>query len=156
MSFEDKLKNAINRGRDQGRSKQDARRQAEMSAEARKDLYNQYRLELCDYIEVHMNQVVNLVPGFRYETQYGDRGWGGAISRDDVMRGGNFYSRLEVTVRPFAADMNLLAIVGRGTIRNQESLNWNHFADLLEVDLAGFKERIDGWIVEYVERFSDS
>ncbi len=154
MSFEDQLKKAITRGSRSNEQAKEAERLKKLSQEELKNIYNGFRLQLSEHIEQNLEKVVNLIPGFRYETVYGERGWGGAISRDDVLRGGTFYSRLEITVRPFS-DANLLAIIGRGTIRNRELLSWNHFSELENVQLNSFIEQIDSWILQYVEQFSN-
>ncbi|MEZ6094653.1 MAG: hypothetical protein R3C03_10520 [Pirellulaceae bacterium] len=153
MSFEEQIRNAINRGKQRGDQQREAERAAEMSLEERKNLHGRYRLNLCDHIEKNLEQVTHMIPGFKYETVYGDRGWGGAISRDDVLRGGTFYSRLEITVRPLT-EQNLLTIIGRGTVRNKEVFNWNHFAEIQEVDDETFQKQVDLWIIQYVEMFS--
>ncbi|MCP4478722.1 MAG: hypothetical protein GY818_11585, partial [Planctomycetaceae bacterium] len=97
-------------------------------------------------------------PGFEYETIYGDRGWGGAVARDDITRAatgksGSFFSRLELTVRPLN-EFNVVNITGKGTIQNKEVFNWNYFKDIPETDRDEFAEKIDTWILQYAEQFA--
>ena len=58
-------------------------------------------------------------------------------------------------VRP-PGEYGLLTIVGRGTVKNREVLNWNHFAEIPDVNTSAFKKLMDGWILQYVEMFSGS
>src|SRR5262249_30089527 len=103
MDFQQRLEKAIQRG--QRSHDADARAKAEqaMGEEGLKRLHSQYRLELSDHIEQCMRQLPQHFPGFRFETLVGTRGWGAAISRDDLHlsegRRENLFSRLEVVVR---------------------------------------------------------
>lgn len=153
MSFEDQLKRAIGRGKDKSLQAKAAERARALSQEEIRNLHNKHRLEVCDHIEETLKKVGHHIPGFQYETIYGERGWGGAISRDDIQRGGSFYSRLEITVRPLT-EFNLLNVTGKGTIRNRELLNWNYFSEIADVNLALFNEQIDAWVLQYVEKFA--
>jgi hypothetical protein len=153
MSFEEQLKIAIVRGQEFGQLAKDAERARALSQEEIKNRHNSFRLELSDFIEEQLKKVSQHIPGFEYETLYGDRGWGGALARDDIMRGGSYYSRLEITVRPLS-EFNLLNIMGKGTIRNRELLNWNYFTEIADVNLGIFREQMDLWILQYVEKFS--
>ena len=99
-----------------------------------------------------------IFPGFEYETQYGSRGWGGAIHRNDLDRGadgraGSFFSRLELTVRP-QNEYNVVNIAGKGTIRDKELFTWNHFVDLVDAETEDFHQRLDAWMVQYAEQFA--
>jgi hypothetical protein len=69
------------------------------------------------------------------------------------MRGGSFYSRLELVVRPLN-QFNVVNISGKGTVKNREIANWNHFQEIEQVDLAEFKSKIDSWILNYAEHFA--
>ncbi len=92
-------------------------------------------------------------PGFRYESLSGDRGWGAGISRDDVRRGGNSFSRLEVAIRPFSSS-HVVELTAKGTISNKEIFNRTHIQRIWEVDLASYRQMIDLWIIEYAERYA--
>jgi hypothetical protein len=153
MDFDKRLQEAISRGQRQHVAKsQDAARQAVSEEELRR-LHSQYRLELSEHIEQAVRRLPDHFPGFRYESLSGDRGWGAGISRDDVRRGGNSFSRLEVAVRPFASSQ-VLELTAKGTIANKEIFNRTHFQRVWEVDLAGFRQMVDLWIIEYAERYA--
>ena len=105
MDFEDKLEQAIQRGQNRSTAKTNARKKDELSKEAIRNRFNELRLNLSDHIEQGLKKIANHFPGFDYETIYGSKGWGGAISRNDLDRGpdgkaGSFFSRVEMTVRP--------------------------------------------------------
>jgi hypothetical protein len=115
-------------------------------------------LQLSEHIEKCVRQVPNYFPGFRYETLYGERGWGAACSRDDLRVTGegrrkNDYSRLEMTVRP-TTSASVLDLAAKGTIRNKEVFNRNYFEKLPDIDLDKFLELIDLWILEYAELYA--
>ena len=103
MNFEDRLKAAVVRG--QKRSDSVAREAAAraLTEEDFRRLHGQLRLALSEQIESCLHRLPNYFPGFRYETIFGERGWGGACWREDLRleRGvrSNEYSRLEITVR---------------------------------------------------------
>ena len=110
-----------------------------MGEEELKRLHSQYRLELSEHIEqCHAAACRSIFPGFRYETLVGTRGWGAAISRDDLSlsagRRENSFSRLEVVVRPFASS-HVLELAAKGTIRNKEIFNRNQYQMLSHVDI---------------------
>lgn len=158
MSFDDQLKKAISRGQQQGSDRREHEEQETLSADALKNRHNEFRLKLSEHVENAVRKLEEHFPGFRFETLYGDRGWGGAVSRDDITRGktgrsGSFYSRLEVTVRPLS-EFNVLNITGKGTIHNKEVFSWNFFKEIPEVSLEEFKEKVDSWILVYAEKFA--
>jgi hypothetical protein len=159
MSFEDRLQKAIQRGkrRSHAREKEEAARA--MSQEELKRLHSSYRLQLSEQIEKCVKQLPNYFPGFRFETIYGDRGWGGACSRDDLRVSGqrrreNTYSRLEITVRPYSPNLDVIELVGKGTIRNKEVFNRNFFDRIEEADPEKFAELVNVWVLEYAELFA--
>ena len=104
-----------------------------------------------------MKQLPQHFPGFRYETLVDSSGWGAAISRDDLSviygRRENFFSRLEMLVRPFATS-HVLELVAKGTIRNKEVYHRNQYQMLTHVDMASFRDLIDRWILEYAELYA--
>ena len=152
--FDDMLNSAIQRGKQQGKKSSQAKAEQKMSKEEIKRLHSKYRLHLSDVIEEKMQQLPNHFPGFQYETVYGDRGWGAACHRDDVGRGRrDFYSRLELTVRPLG-EFEVLDISVRGTIKNKEVMQRNFFQELEEVDMDRFEETLQNWILSYAEQFS--
>ena len=97
-------------------------------------------------------------PGFQYETLYGERGWGGGCSRDDLRvspgaKRRSDYSRLEITVRPFSP-LHVLELSAKGTIRNKEVFNRTHFEQIEDVDATKFLELVDQWVLEYAELYA--
>lgn len=152
--FDELLSSAIQKGRQQGKKSTEEATNQKLSQEEVKRLHSKYRLHLSDVIEKRMAQLPNHFPGFQYETVYGERGWGAACHRNDVGRGRrDYYSRLEMTVRPFG-EFDVLDITVRGTIKNKEVMQRNFFQELDEVDLARFEETIQNWILSYAEQFS--
>jgi hypothetical protein len=153
MDFEEQLKQAISRGQERAQTERAAGQTRQLSAEELRRHHTEYRLGLSDHIEAGLRKLAAHFPGFEYETVYGERGWGGAIKRDDLMRGGSFYSRLEIVVRPLN-QYQVVNITGKGTIRNREIASWNHYAEIEQVDLPDFKSRIDHWMLNYAELFA--
>ena len=158
MDFESKLEKAIQRGQERNSSDAEQRRQKELTKEDLRNRHNQFRLELSDHIEKGLKQLDGHFPGFSYETIYGEKGWGGALSRNDLTRGkdgraGSFFSRIETTVRP-QSEYNVVNIAGKGTVFDKEYCNWNHYEDLNVADAKAFEAIIDKWILEYAEQFA--
>jgi hypothetical protein len=157
MTFDDRLKQAIERGHQ--RSETLARQAAAkaLTEEEYRRLHSKLRLSLSEHIESCLKRLPNYFPGFQYETMYGDRGWGGACFRDDLVltRGarGTNYSRLEVTIRPYSS-VHVLDLAAKGTIRNREAFNRNYFEELATADEAKFGDLIDAWVLEYAEQYS--
>jgi hypothetical protein len=157
MSFDDQLRQAIERGHRLGDAlARDAAAQA-MTEEEYRRLHSQLRLALSDHIESCVQRLPNFFPGFQYETMYGDRGWGGACFREDLrlLRGvrTNEYSRLEITVRPYST-AHVLDLAARGTIRNREVFNRNFFEELEAANQQKFFDLIDAWVLEYAELYA--
>lgn len=157
MDFKDRLERAIQRG--QRSSDEEARARAEQatSEEEFRRLHSQFRLELSEHIEQCLRELGRHFPGFRYETMVGDRGWGGAINRDDFSlvegRRSNLFSRLELVVRPFTAS-HVLDLNAKGTIRNRELFSRAQYQRLSEVDLQLMTDSIDRWVLEYAELYA--
>jgi hypothetical protein len=157
MDFEKRLQRAVERGQQAHDDK--ARRQAReaVNEDELKSLHSQYRLSLSEHIEACVHRLADHFPGFRYESIYGERGWGASISRDDVRRGergrDNFFSRLEMTIRPFS-EYHVLELTAKGTVLNKEIFNRSHFQLLADADPESFTEMIDLWILEYAELFA--
>lgn len=158
MDFDERLKKAVQRGKNRGDEALRKQREKELSEQEIKQRHSQYRLQLSEHIEKCMQRLPNYFPGFQYETVFGDRGWGGACHRDDVDvsksgRSGNLYSRLEITIRPMSK-YPILEMTGKGTIRNKEVYSRSHFSELDNVDIDVFMELIDHWIIEFAELFA--
>jgi hypothetical protein len=156
-SFHDRLEKAIQRGQRSHDDRQRARAQQSLGEEDLKRLHSQYRLELSEHIEECVKQLPQHFPGFRYEGLVGDRGWGAAISRDDLsLEGGrraNHFSRLELVVRPFST-LHVLELAAKGTIRNKEIYNRSQYQMLADVEVATFRELVDRWILEFAELYA--
>lgn len=158
-SFDERLRQAVNRGTQRAERKVAEARQRALTEEELRQLHTGYRLRLSERIESEMRRLPDFFPGFRLGTLYGESGWGAACSRDDFVRraGGerhNVFSRLELTVRPYIPSLGVLELSGKATIRNREIFNRTHFEKLEEVDVEGFEQLIDVWILEYAERFA--
>jgi hypothetical protein len=157
MDFQERLQKAIERGHRRGDERARADAERAMSEEECKRLHSQYRLTLSEHIEKCLGQLPRHFPGFRLETLYGDRGWGAAATRDDLAlesgRRTEYFSRLEMTVRPFSK-LHVLELTAKGTIRNKELFNRTQFHRLAEVDVDDFHSRIDNWTLEYAELYA--
>jgi hypothetical protein len=157
MSFEDRLEKAIKRGQQSQDDSARARAEKQITEEELRRLHSQFRLALSEHIEQTLKRLPPHFPGFRYETIVGDRGWGAAVSRDDLSltagRRENHFSRLEVVVRPFSSS-HVLELAAKGTIRNKELLNRGQFEVLGQVDLDGFNNQVDRWVLEYAELYA--
>ncbi|MCA9198676.1 MAG: hypothetical protein KDA87_14105 [Planctomycetales bacterium] len=157
-NFEDRLSKAIERGKKRSSEKQQELEAKALSEDELRQLHTRYRLQLSEHIEKCVNQLPNHFPGFQLETIYGEKGWGAAASRDDVGAGpdrrrSNFFSRLEMTIRPFSS-YHVVELAAKGTIRNKEVFNRNHFELVQEVDADMFLNFIDVWVLEYAELFA--
>jgi len=155
--FHERLEKAIQRGHRAQDARQREQANAALGEEELKRLHSKYRLELSDHIEQCMQQLPRHFPGFRYETLSGAKGWGAAISRDDLVladgRRANFFSRVEIAVRPFST-ARVLELVAKGTIRNKEIYNRNQYQTLADVDIATFRELVDRWLLEFAELYA--
>ncbi len=157
MKFEQRLQRAINRGVDRSDDKARKERDEKISEEEFRRLHSEHRLQLGEHIEQCIQKLSSHFPGFRYETIYGDKGWGAACYRDDVDVGrrgrDNFYSRLEMTICPLSS-VHVLDLAGKATIRNKEVFKRNHFEALTNVDTDQFIEFVDVWVLEYAELYA--
>jgi hypothetical protein len=97
VSFDDRLKQAIERGQQRGEARAHQLRSRALTEEELKRLHSQYRLDLSEHIESCITRLPNHFPGFQYETMFGDRGWGAPASRRPASVGNRttVYSRLE-------------------------------------------------------------
>ena len=115
------------------------------------------RLDLSEQIERCLKQLADRFPGFRFETIVDDRGWGAAISRDDLRvqagQRSSCFSRLEMVVRPISAFF-VLELAAKATVCNRELFRRTHYQQLGEVSSTAFDEMIDLWALEYVERYA--
>jgi hypothetical protein len=158
MDFDARLRKAIERGHRTGSA--EARREAEraMSEQELRRLHTQYRLELSEHVESCLKKLPQHFPGFRFETVVSERGWGGAVSRDDVGlssqgQRANYFSHLEIVIRPIS-EVHVLEVAAKGAIRNKEIFSRAHYERLADVDLGTFTELIDRWVLEYAELYA--
>src|SRR2546423_11404454 len=104
MNFDERLREAIERGQKRGDSLAHQAAAKAWTEEEYRRLHSQLRLMLSDQIEACLKRLPNFFPGFQYETMYGDRGWGGARFRlDPIILGrtrATYYNRLAGKVRP--------------------------------------------------------
>ena len=158
MKFHQRLEKAIERGQRTNSVRAQAEVEKAITEKEIARLHSQYRIELSERIEEYLRQLADHFPGFRFETIVSDRGWGAAISRDDMLleanrQRTNYYSRLQMLVRP-ANSYNVLDLAAKATIRNKELFNRSHYQRLTEVDLTSFTEMIDLWVLEYAELYA--
>lgn len=158
MDFHDRLNKAIERGQRTGARRAQAAAQKALNEKDLKRLHQQYRRELSEQIEACLKQLGDRFPGFRFETIVGEKGWGAAVSRDDILLEAdrsrtNYFSRLEMVIRRFS-EYHVLDLAAKATIRNKEFFNRSHFERLTEVDTTKFAELVDLWVLEYAELYA--
>jgi hypothetical protein len=158
MDFEKRLERALSRGANTRSSEEQAQSDRKLSDEQLHTEHSRCRLELSEQIESCLRKLADYIPGFRFEIVVSDAGWGARVSRDDIALGrgrspGTEYSRLEILVRPFNST-HILELVGKGTIRNKEVFQRNHFQFLSQVDLQSLVNLVDLWVLEYAEMYA--
>ena len=158
MDFEQRLQRAVERGSRTAEAKRRVEAEQALSEEQLKRLHSQYRLELSEYIERCLAKLPQYFPGFQFENVVSDRGWGAAISRDELQlaRGGRrstSFSRLELVVAPFNG-AHVLELSARGTIHNKEVYNRGFYQPLREFQLERFQELVDLWVPEFAELYA--
>ena len=157
MDFDERLEKAIARGEKVREAQEREAAGRALTEEEFKRLHATLRLDLADHIEKCLQKLPDHFPGFRWESIVGDRGWGAACSRDDVALGDsgrrNWYSRLEVTVRPYSA-AHVVEIAAKGTIRNKEVVARSQFQKLAESDVQSLRDAVDLWVLEYAEKYA--
>ncbi|MBN2022654.1 MAG: hypothetical protein JW809_07650 [Pirellulales bacterium] len=156
--FRKRLAEAAQRGQQAGDRRAEAEARRRTSQKELRRLHSEHRMALSERIETCLRALPDQFPGFRFETIVGPRGWGAAVSRDDIevdrkRQRKNFFSRLELVVRPIS-EYFVLDLAVKGTIRNKEILARNYFQRLAEVDLPLFFDLVDRWVLEYAERFA--
>jgi len=158
MDFQQRLEKAIQRGQQASSDRAKAEAQRALTEKELKRLHSQYRLELSEHIEECLQQLADRFPGFRFETIVDTRGWGGAISRDDLrprssQRRRSCFSRLEMIVAPVSSSF-ILELSAKATVCNRELFSRNHYQRLVEIDLPAFTEVVDLWSLEYAEHYA--
>ena len=157
MNFRERLQRASERGKQARAGQLNEAAAKALSEEECRRLHSQYRLTVTEYIEHCLRELADNFPGFRHETLMKERGWGAAVSRDDVnLSGGsraNDFSRFEIVVRPYS-EFHVLDLATKATVRNKEVFTRNQFQQLGEADLDSFKNTIDLWTLEFAERYA--
>lgn len=155
--FEERLKNAVARGSNRAESLQAAEERKRQEAEELKRLHTKYRLELSEHIEHAIKKLIDMFPGFRYQSVFSDAGWGSACLRDDLIieKGtrSNKYSRLEIVVRA-VNEFSVLDLQAKGTIADRELMTRSLYHPIAQVDMAKFRKAVDDWIVAYAELYA--
>ncbi|HEV3417174.1 MAG TPA: hypothetical protein VG056_10185 [Pirellulales bacterium] len=160
MDFEQRLQRAVERGTRAAEAKRRIEAEQALSEEQLKRLHSQYRLQLSEYIERCLAKLPQYFPGFQFETVVSDRGWGAAVSVDELQlaRGGRrstSFSRLELVVAPFNS-AHVLELAARGTIHNKEVYHRSHYQPLAEFQLEPFEGLVDLWVPEFAELYAGS
>jgi hypothetical protein len=154
MDFQERLAKAIERGQHLSQQVAQAREQEALTEEELRRMHAKLRLPLTERIEACLKRLPDHFPGFQFSTVMNDRGWGAAVSRNDVGSGrATFYSRLELVIRPFSSS-HVLELAAKGTIRNKEVYNRTQYQRLTEVDPETFTNMIDLWVLEYAELYA--
>jgi hypothetical protein len=157
MDFQERLEKAIERGQQAGTDRARAEAERALTEKELQRLHSQYRLALSERIERCLEQMADRFPGFRFETIVDERGWGAAISREDIHikagRSGTSFSRLEMVIRPISAYF-VLELAAKATVGNRELFRRTHYQRLAEVDPTSFDELIDLWVLECAERYA--
>jgi hypothetical protein len=156
--FEKRLEKAIQRGQRASDARAQAEAEKALTEQELRRLHTQYRLELSEHIENCLRKLPQYLPGFQCETVVTERGWGAAVSRDDIsIRPGQtrstLFSRLEMLIRPLS-DLYVLELAAKATVRNKEVFNRNHYQKLADVDQASYSQLIDRWVLEFAELYA--
>ena len=154
--FDDRLKNALQRGQQRSEEKKQAEAAKQASEDELKNLHSKYRLMLSDHIERVVAKLADHLPGFRYESVFGTNGWGAAAWSDELrIKSGSKtsrYSRLEITVKPVTGYF-ILELRCKGTISNREALSRSYFEPVAEANVEQFKQLIDTWTLQFAELY---
>ncbi|MFO0925309.1 MAG: hypothetical protein U0905_22845 [Pirellulales bacterium] len=73
--FEDRLKAAIERGKNRGQRAQEELAQQQATVEQLRRQHTQIRLTISEHIESIVKRLADYFPGFRYENVFGESGW---------------------------------------------------------------------------------
>jgi len=155
--FEERLKKAIARGESKAESLLSEEQRKKQEAEEHKLLHAKYRLELTERIESVVKKMIDMFPGFRYKSVFGETGWGSACTRDDLFidKGvrSNKFSRFVMVVRPIN-EFFVLDLQAKGTIADRELLTRAFYQPLGQVDIERFYKAVDDWAVAYAELYA--
>ncbi len=157
MDFRERLQKAANRGARARSARETAEAAEALSEEECRRRHSQQRLALSEHLEKCLQQLSDNFPGFRFETIVDERGWGAAVSRDDLgIDGGkrkNFFSRLQLLIEPYN-EFKVLSVAAKGAVRNKESFTRQHYEPLADLDEDRFRELIELWVLDYAEAYA--
>ena len=157
MDFRERLQKAANRGASARSERESAKAAEALSEEECRRMHSQQRLALSEHLETCLKQLGDNFPGFRFETIVDERGWGAAVSRDDLgIEGGkrkNFFSRLQLLIEPYN-EFKVLSVAAKGAVRNKESFTRQHYEPLADIDEDRFRELIELWVLDYAEAYA--
>jgi len=157
MDFKQKLQRASDRGQQIRQARAEEAAAKALSEEECRRLHTRYRLAVCDHAEACLKQLADNIPGFLFKTVANDRGWGAAVSRDDLSLDGgqrsNLFSQYVILVSPFSK-YHVLDMVAKGTICNKENFHRNHYQLLKEVALDNFNDLVELWTLDFAEQYA--
>jgi hypothetical protein len=157
MDFRERLQRATQRGEQSRDAKAKAAAAKALTEEQCQRLHREQRLTLIDHIERCLKQLAENFPGFHYEDLANERGWGGAVRRDDLAiiagKRENQFSRLEMVVSPHN-QYHVIDVSAKGAVRNKENFTRNHYQLLKDADLDAFKNLIEQWTLDYAEQYA--
>ena len=158
MDFQERLELAIERGRRLGTARAEEEAQRALTEKELQRLHSQARLQLSEHIERCLHQLADRFPGFRFETIVDQRGWGAAISREDLRLRRDqprqtCFSRLEMLISPVTPSL-ILDLTAKATVCNREIFSRSHYQHLTELDLPAFTNMVDFLVLEFAERYA--
>ncbi len=157
MDFRERLQRATERGIQSRDAKAKAAAVKALTEEQCQRLHREQRMNLLDHIERCLKQLAENFPGFHYEDIAIDRGWGGAVRRDDLVivagKRENLFSRLELVVSPHN-QYHVIDVSAKGAVRNKENFTRNHYQLLKDADLDNFRNLIEQWTLDYAEQYA--
>jgi len=158
MDFQERLERAIERGQRLGNARAEEEAQRVLTEKELQRRHSQARLQFCEHIECCLHQLADRFPGFRFETIVDSRGWGAAISREDLrLRRAQprqtCFSRLEMLISPISPSL-ILDLTVKATVCNREILSRSQYQHLAELDMQAFTDMIDLWGLEFAERYA--
>jgi len=163
MDFEQRLQQAIQRGRQANSAEDQARAERILGTEELRKLHNTHRLQLSEHIDACLQKLKSHIRGFQLSTIMNDEGWGAELTRDDLgpaaIGSGNknsfvrLFSRLVLVVKPFNT-AHVVEVAGKGTVRNKEVLNRSQYVRLPDGDVTTLQQALDQWVLEFAEKFT--
>lgn len=153
MDFDERLQRAIQRGQRQRAAEGAEQARQALTEEEYRSLHGRLRLEISEYIESCLKQLVDHFPSFDYSSVMSVDGWGAKISRDELWGRPltRQYSHLELLIRPYSS-ARILEVTARGAIRNKEVLSRSQYQQLDSYDLDAFRSIIDQLVLEFAEK----